>query len=281
MDLPNASSAVTPQNFKPTAPPPDPTNPISMLNPVPPTPLPTTWGQTTTPALPQGPKQPFENTPLGIGLNTVSAFLNPMTAAKVGAGMITNLKDQFTNPSPEQKNYEATTLPYGTTPVTKVLTAPGVAAARAVTRFINPVLQPFANDIAELRAVNEKGGILDMIHQGKIPASSLNEFAILQKTAPQVVGDVAQAVLAAYSGSEAPALASEAKNLGIEAALKKGATTGLKVGTLFGGAQALSSGSTNPLEIASTVGQTGIFGSVFGAITSGAIPVSKEVLGKV
>lgn len=217
-----------------------------------------------------------DNTTGGIIRNTVEAI--PGQLVKTGAGLLNGLKEQFTNPSSEQKNYESTILPYATTPVTKVLTAPGVATARMITRFLNPGLQPIATDIAEIRAVNEKNGLADQVASGKIPASVLDEIAVLHKTAPQVVGDVAQAVLTAYAGGEAPGVASEAKNLGVREAVTKGFGTGIKVGTLFGGAQALSSGSTNPAEIAGIVGTSGLAGGVLGAITSGAIPVSKEIL---
>lgn len=215
----------------------------------------------------------------GVVRNTIEGL--PKALASTGIGLLSSLKEQFVNPSDEQKKYEDTMLPYGSTPATKVLTAPGVAAARLITRFINPGLQPVANDLAEIRAINEKGGIADQITAGKIPASVLNEFAVLHKTSPQVVGDVAQAVLTAFAGSEAPETIGETKSLGLKDALKTGFSKALPVGELFGGAQAASSGSTNPLEIAGTIGTSGVAGGLFGAIISGAIPVSKEVFKQV
>lgn len=219
-----------------------------------------------------------DNTTGGVIRNTL--FGLPKATLDVGKNIAVGLKDQFTAPSDEQKNYESTMLPYApkSSPVTRVLTAPGVATARIITRFINPGLQPIANDLAEIRAINEKGGIADQVSSGKIPPSVFNEFAVLHKTNPQIVGDVAQAVLTAYAGSEAPGVVSEAKNLGFLDAVKSGFTKGLPVGELFGGAQSASAGQTNPLEVLGTVGTSGLTGGILGAITSGAIPVSKEVM---
>ncbi len=210
--------------------------------------------------------------------NTLSGIGN--TFKNIGAGLYNN----FVKPSSEQQNFESTYLPYASNadPLTKTLTAPGVAAARIITRFINPGLQPLANNLAEIQAINEKGGIADQVAAGKIPPSYLDEIAVLHKTAPQIVGDVAQAVLTAYAGGEG-AVAIEGKNvakLTIPQIIKQGAIKGLGIGTAFGGAQAASSGSTNPIDIASTVAQGGLVGGILGAITSGAIPVSKELLGK-
>lgn len=215
----------------------------------------------------------------GIIRNTILGVPKEVPGVLKSIGV--ELKEQFTNPSAEQKNYENTILPYGTTPITKVLTAPGVATARVITRFLNIGLQPLATDLAEIRAINEKGGIADQVANGIIPASVLDEFATLQKTAPQIVGDVAQAVLTAYAGRQAEKLLVGSVKQPIKSAITTGFKSGIQVGTAFGTGAALSSGSKDPLEIISTIGTTGALGGVLGAITSGAIPVSKEVLGKV
>ena len=215
----------------------------------------------------------------GIIRNTVTGL--PKATVDTATGIGKNLYDMVANPSDEQKNYEAQALPYPTNPVAKVLGAPGVAAARIITRVINPGLMPVANDLAEITAVNEKGGIADQVASGKIPASYLDELAVLHKTAPQITGDVAQAVLTAYSGGEGSKLVQESDDLSLIKALATGFKGGLKMGTLFGGAQAASNGSGNPLEIASTVGTSGFAGGLLGAIISGAIPASREVVDKV
>lgn len=230
-------------------------------------------------------KSPYTTTNPQVALDTLKGLIPGLGLGKniatVATNLTTGLKEQFTNPSPEQKNYEAQFLPYGTTPVTKAVTAPGVFTARLISRLLNPGLQPLATDLAQIRAINEKGGIADQIAQGKLPASYLDELAVLHKTAPQIVGDVAQSVLTAYAGGEAPQLATLAKEKPIFTAIAQGLRSGLQVGTAFGTAQALSSGSTNPLEIASTIGTSGFAGSILGGITAGTIPVSKEVFGKV
>jgi len=215
----------------------------------------------------------------GIARNTVLGL--PGALKDTLTSIPKTLYDQFASPSAEQKNYESKILPYGSTPAVKTLTAPSVFAARMITRFINPGLQPLANDIAEIKAINEKGGIAEQVAAGKIPASTLDEFVILQKTAPQIVGDVAQAVLTAYAGGQGEKLLAGSVKQPIKTVLSQGFKSGLKVGTAFGAGQALSSGSKNPLEIASMVGTGGAVGGVLGAILSGTIPVSKEALVKV
>jgi len=205
----------------------------------------------------------------------------PKGFATVGKNLYQGIKEPVVNPNEQQKQYEEKYFPKPTNKFVATITKPGQTTARYITRFLAPALQPLANDIAEIKAINEKGGIADQVSSGKIPASTLSEFAVLQKTAPQIVGDVAQAVLSAYAGGQAESLLSKSVKTGFKEAIKKGATSGLVTGELFGGAQALSSGSKNPLEILSMIGTSGAAGGILGGIISGAIPVSKDVLGKV
>ncbi len=196
------------------------------------------------------------------------------TLVNIPKGIYNNL----TNPSEEQKNFESYTgldvnkpgyLPSKYNPV------------KYITRFINPGLQPIATDLAEIKAVKEKGGFIDQINQGKMPPSYLNEIAVIHKNFPEIAGDVAQAVLTAYAGGEGSSLIKGSINTGVKDSVIAGIKSGLSTGELFGGAQALSSGTKNPLEFLSMVGTSGVAGGIIGGITSGAIPVSKDILNKV
>lgn len=215
----------------------------------------------------------------GMTKNFLSAV--PGSFVDVGKNLYKGLKEPLIAPNEQQQQYEEKYFPEQPKGIIRTLTKPGQTAAKYITRFLAPALQSLGNDIAEIKAINEKGGIADQISSGKIPPEVLNEFAVLQKTAPQIVGDVAQAVLSAYAGGAETGLLKTSVKQSLRQSLKQGLETGLATGELFGGAQAASSGSKNPLEIAGMIGTSGAAGGVLGLITSGAIPVSKEILGKV
>ncbi len=221
-----------------------------------------------------------DNSALGILKNTFA----PSSLFKAATQTIPNIAKAFyenqVNPSPEQKTYESQFLPYApeSSPVTRMTTAPGMFAARQITRFINPGLQPVATDLAQIHEVNRPGGFADQVANGTLPVPFLNDLAVLHKTAPQVVGDVAQAVMTAYAGGQAEGALSRSGNLGLRQSINEGMVGGLKVGTAFGTAQAASSGSTDPMEILGTIGTSAAGGSLIGGIVSGAIPASKEVV---
>lgn len=218
---------------------------------------------------------------LGIVKNTITGL--PKAAVEFIPNVAKSIYEGQVRPSPEQKAYEAQILPYTpeTSPIARMTTAPGVFAARQISRFINPGLQPLATGLADIYEVQRPGGFADQVAEGKLPTSYLDELAVLNKTAPQIVGDVAQAVLSAYAGGQAEKALVQGSKMAAREAIKTGAESGLKVGTAFGTAQAASSGSDNPLEIAGMIGTSAGAGGLLAAITSGAIPVSKEVLAKV
>lgn len=198
----------------------------------------------------------------------------PQAAVTVGTNIVEGLKGQLLNPDQEQLDYEKKMgltdtpgkLPQKYNPI------------RYALRLVAPALRPFGKDIAELTALHEKGGILDQVVEGKMPRSVLDEMAVLQKTAPQIVGDVAQTVLSAYGGGEGANVLGKSTAQPIMAALRSGFESGGVIGTLFGLAQAGSSGSTNLLEILGMTGTGTAVGGSLGLFTGGAVPVAKEVL---
>lgn len=223
------------------------------------------------------------DTRAGFARNFVAA--TPSSLKEVLVGIPKGIYEQQVRPDADQRRYESSLLPYGpeSRPAFRALTAPGVFAARQITRFINPGLQPLAKDLAEIQAVRERGGLADRVSAGEIPASVLDELAVLQKTAPQIAGDVAQAVLTAYSGGAAANVAQKGVQQGFRQVAGQAFRTGAIGGGAFGAAQAASSGTTSLLEIASMVGMgtaagggigVGVAGG--GAIIGAAVPRLRE-----
>lgn len=231
----------------------------------------------TAPALPtQGFVKDFvggpDYTPGAVVRNTIIGL--PGAAVDVAKSIGGGIKDMFTNPSPEQKHIEQLLGP-PKNPLEKYVLMP---TYKTITRFLSPIFQPFADDVAEIHEVSRKGGIADQIAAGRIPPAVLDQFAVLQKTAPQIVGDVAQAVLATGVSGLAAEEAVVPKGMSI---LKYGIGEGLKVGTAFGGAQAASSGSKDPAEIAAIIGLNSAIGGLFGGTVSGiASALSRVKVGK-
>lgn len=238
----------------------------------------------------RGTQTPFDATPLGIGVNTIkglpraawdSAKYISDTLTNMGVGMYNNQ----VNPSQEQKDYESKALPYAPSGQIGALGNPGTAVARQITRFLNPALKPYADKLAASIAINEPGGIMDQVNQGKLPPKIFNEIAgvasrngntSLGAYALQDIGDATQAVLSAYAGGAAEkAIVSKASAPIMDLAVQ-GFKSGAKVGTGFGVAQTLSSGTTNPKEIATNVGGSALFGGALGAGAHTAVPLLRE-----
>lgn len=150
--------------------------------------------------------------------------------------------------------------------------------SKVFIRTFTPLVAPLGKDIGERILLRE---IVPKIESGEIPASVINEFETLTKTNPQIVGDVATAVLSAYSPTIFKNQAILFKNAPLSTAVTRGAVAGAESGVLFGTSQALSSGSTDPGEIASIVTANVVTMGVLGAITSGVIPAVRGVREKV
>jgi hypothetical protein len=202
----------------------------------------------------------------------------------VGKGIL----DMFTNPAPAQQEYEKQVLPdyyKGDSKIMKYATAPGTAVARGAlktfSRLITPGLTPLTTDIAEIREVSKKGGIADKVASGELPASTLEDFKVLKKTSPQIVGDVAQAVLTFYGGSAAKNLASAGTKGAFKQSFIQGAKEMAPLGTLFGGATLASEGETDIKNIAKTLAISTATAGILGGIVKGTIPASAIVRNKV
>lgn len=176
---------------------------------------------------------------------------------------------------------------------------PGQVATRYFDRIFRPGVQPLGNDIGQIIATNEIAG---QVASGKLPKESLDGIDVLNKSGLQILGDTAQFVMTADSVMKfsdvfenqvdqqatktmgqviTKTLAGTLVNLGKQG-LKEGAIGGFE----FGVAQALSSGSKDPKQIAQilvgSVSAGGILGSAMGV--AGGLVQSKalsEVIAKV
>src|SRR3990167_4711479 len=189
--------------------------------------------------------------------------------------------EQYTKPSEAVVAAEKQLGAYK--PVFKNLNAPKLdwlsdLPVKIAVRTFHPMLEPFGKDVAQLVVLRD---IMPKVESGELPLETLKEFDILQKTAPQIVGDVSQVVLAIYSPSILGKNISASIKSPVLEALQGGFIRGAEAGLGFGAAQAASSGSTDPREISTIMANSVITMGVLGAVTSGAIPVTKEVFKKV
>ncbi len=189
-------------------------------------------------------------------------------------GAVKGIVEMYTKPSPEVQQIEKVLIPEKY-PIGTAITKP---IAQAFVRTFAPFVAPLGKDIGERILLRE---IVPKIESGEMPANVVNQLDTLKKTAPQLVGDTAMAVLAAYSPTIFGKSAFVFKNAPIKSALIGGGVRGAETGLGFGAAQVLSSGTTDPMEAGKIMaGSIAVMG-VLGAITSGAIPVAKEVKDRV
>lgn len=179
------------------------------------------------------------------------------------------LYDNEVHPSSDEQSIEHFTNVGEGTPLAPVTAIPNFVKNMAM-RFINPVLKPFAEDVATAIAGNLPDSNPLAIRKADLPYT-----AVMKKSSVQIIGDTAQAVLAAYTPSLLARSAVATVGGPIKTALLSGAKAGAEGGLYFGVAQAASSGSKDPAEIGSTIFLNVTGGAILGAITSGAIPVAK------
>jgi len=230
---------------------------------------------------------------------------NLWEATKKVAGGIYNIGkgivEQYTKPSETIKQTEEM-LGYGSTgnKAEDIITAPIRTIGKTFVRTFGPMLEPLGKDIAEIIFVHE---ISPKVASGEMPIEVFDQIDVLKKSNLQIVGDVALAVLSAYSPTLFTKLTAGkviegqvVKNIfqkelvsgltgkitgtGVASTMLKGAIQTLPLATGFGGAQVLASGTKDPTEItkimATNIGAMGILG----AIISGAVPVTNSILKK-
>lgn len=230
------------------------------------------------------------------GLKKTASAQYPSALKNTVTGVLRSVIEQYTKPS--ENILEAEKLLGANKPKNKIeqiATAPLRTAEKLFIRTFGPMVDPLATDIGEIVATNE---LSNKVSRGEMPPEVLNDIDVLKKTIPQIVGDVSQAVLTAYIPSFAkeaigvntaknvaskfgPAFTGEVAGRAVAPKILErvatGGAVGLKAGTLFGGAQALSSGSKELKEIANIIGQNVIFGVVSGGVASGLAGVLARV----
>ena len=149
--------------------------------------------------------------------------------------------------------------------------------------FLFAPLDPVTRDISDIKQAND---VKQQVDEGKIDPSVYDGLEALHKTAPQIIGDVAQAVLVPYTlDIGGGVLADSAAQKSLQESLiqlgKIGAVQGGGAGLQFGIASALSSGSTNPDEITSIILQNTTGGAALGAVLHTFIPAVAKVVSEV
>lgn len=249
--------------------------------------LPPPFTDNTTPPAKAGLLSTVANAPdnsvLGTIRNTILGV--PAAAAKVAqiaggtlAGVAQGIIQQYTNPSPLEQSMEANMkAPGPLTPLTQ-----------GVLRTVEPMVEPLVSDITAAAMFKQPelyNDLLDNIQKNGPNWATMQVTTATQKTPVQIVGDTAQAVLGAYLpdivGESLDGFASK----GIIPALTTATTHGAAAGAAFGVAQAASSGSTDPKEIAAIILRSTIAGAmlnlVTGAVTHGAaesIPTAVDAI---
>lgn len=173
------------------------------------------------------------------------------------------------NPDNFQQEFEARAYPKTGNPIVDTITAPGRAAGKAITRFLNPGFRPFGETVASaIIGNNPEAYDYDPMNIQHLPG--------VQKKGSQVVGEVAQAVLTAYSPSLFGRQAAASVGSPAKTALLTGARTGGEAGLFFGFAQVAAQDIRDPKDIATVMFMNIAGGAALGAITSGTIPVARE-----
>lgn len=241
-----------------------PTLPASPL-PIPPTP---TGVQTSTPAFGAG--STFSNV-----LDGLKAI--PGLAVDAFTAVPKALLEAEIHPSADEQAFEAQATSHPTTTFGKIVQALPNAATAAVFRFFQPAIQPVADSLA-----SSASALLDQYNAGgTIPWSKLQEtYPALQKSGLQVFGDTVIAGLTvAMPELGVEGVGAAATKTGIQA-LRAGATSGATAGGLFATAQVLSSGTTDPKEIAKIYADNIVGGAILGGVTHATVPLAGEAFAK-
>lgn len=153
-------------------------------------------------------------------------------------------------------------------------------AWQKVLGFAMDQVDPLVRDISNIRLSN---AIADDVASGKIDSSVYQGIEVLNKTNLQIVGDVAQAVLTVYSpGTVVKNAGSQLLKTGLKQLALQGAKDTSFQGLQFGIAQALSSGSTDPVEISKIIALNTAGGALVGAGANVALPaISKIIAGTI
>lgn len=194
----------------------------------------------------------------------VDSFNGSVIAPSGTVGLLKGVADgiikQYTAPSADEQSLESN-LPTG---IIKTIEAP-------ILRTVEPMLEPLVHDATAALIFNQPELYNDFVTMQKqgttLPQKEVAEGA--NKTPLQVVGDTAQAVLGSYFPDIFGEGLQQFASKGVQQAVLATATHGAVAGFSFGVAQAASSGSKDPKELAAIVLQNTIGGAMLTLATAG------------
>jgi hypothetical protein len=198
------------------------------------------------------------NTIKGIGTGIYNQYANPSDTIKQTEQIFQNPKNPLVNP------------------VTQF-------ATKAIIRTFGPIVEGAANDIAtsinigtanpqllNKALVGKVSGPLTLNAQGGVNTIQMTpqekqDLLLVQRSPLQTIGDFGQVVMAAY----APEKLLNVKGTGLASQIGNVFSSGAQIGSSFGVAQSLSSGSKDPKEIAKIMVQSTLGGVGLSLLTGG------------
>ncbi len=179
-------------------------------------------------------------------------------------------------PSEETKALEKDILPTPKNTYEKIAFALPNTLYKIPFRFFAPAFKNYA-DILSQNIVASKE--FDKVGKGgSLTPEQIKElFPMTGATNLQAIGSAAEAGLAVYAPEFFAKGAMSHLDQPVKTALMQGFKRSLPAGLAFGTAQALSSGSKDPHEIAEIVAVNTLGAGLLGMAISGTIPISKEV----
>lgn len=181
-----------------------------------------------------------------------------------GAGIIKGITSMYTDPSSHELGMESQ-LP--NIPVLKQV-------QQGVLRTVEPMVEPLSSDAAAAIILKNPAmydRFVDLGSKGNFTGNADAQELLhsMGESAPQVVGDTAQAVLGAYMPTIVGGGAEVAGKEGIVQALKTASMQGAQAGLTFGVAQAASSGSKDPKEIGAILLKSTVAGTMLNMMLVG------------
>lgn len=203
--------------------------------------------------------------------DAVDAYNKSVIAPSGAVGMLSGIVDgfvkQYTQPSPLEQSMEQNMSLHE-----DGKTFPQSPLVIGAMRTVEPALEPLITDIGSSIIFNTPdlyAHFVNNIAKNGVNSFSQNAIDATEKSPLQVVGDTAQAVLMAYMPEFFGEGMSGFAEKGVVQNLLAMGAHGAAAGATFGVAQAASSGSTDPKELAAIVLQNTVAGTLLSAISGG------------
>lgn len=217
--------------------------------------------------------------------STSNIIKNTITGLpKAALNTAKSLISPIISPDEHQQSLESTMFPKTGNKIYDTITAPAREIGKVVSRVTNPGIEGTSTSVGHALKVNQlvnianKSGKQEDAQKVVDYVNSNPDF--FHKTSLQDVGDLANLGLTFAAPEAGGSLIEKSALMGVKKSLASGLIKGGSQGLAFGVSQVLSSGEKDPKKIAEMLLQTASGGAILGAITSGAIPVSKEIFNK-